>query len=80
MNGNVFQCYNARKNNKQLTKILESLGEYNSKEMKFPGDLFPMWNNMKEPSVMKPNNVGDDARKLELAIWDKEISAYCNHV
>ena len=72
MNGHVFQCYSEHGQKKQFAKTVEALGEYIAKELKHPGDLAPLTQDLTLPTVKEPDDLDvNETSRLKIALWEK---------
>jgi hypothetical protein len=78
MNGHVFECFNEGTKQGQFTKTLEALGEYMAKNIKNPGDMMCLTENLTAPKVTMPMAFTKDPDKevLAYALWKEEVSDY----
>jgi hypothetical protein len=78
MNGHVFECFHEGTKQGQFTKTLEALGEYIAKNIKNPGDMMSLTEELTTPTVTRPNALDDKEKAdvLTYTIWLEEVSAY----
>ena len=78
MNGHVFECFQEGTRQSQFAKTMEALGEYIAKNVKNPGDMMCITEELKAPEVTKPKSLTqaeiDDS--LTFALWKEEVSEY----
>jgi hypothetical protein len=78
MNGHVFECFNEGTKQGQFTKTLEALGEYMAKNIKIPGVMMCLTENLTAPKVAIPAAFTKDPDKevLAYALWKEEVADY----
>ena len=78
MNGHVFECFQEGTKQNQFAKTVEALGEYIAKNVKNPGDMMSITEELKAPEVPKPTSItkaeADDP--LTFTLWKEEVSEY----
>ena len=81
MKGHVFQCCNKGSNKNQFTKTVEALHEYIAKKITYPGDMWNLTNELKEPEVEKPDEMTEQELKddhFKRAVWTRQVTNYVN--
>ena len=77
MNGNVFECFEEQRDRRQFVKTKDALEAYLTKITKHPEDFASLFDDdMAEPELIMPVELGDDASTIERAIWDQELKEF----
>jgi len=77
LGGHVFQVFHESNNQNQFTKMVEALGEYFAKNMKYEGDMMLLTQDLVNPEATKPVAIAQG--KMDRAImfkWEKEMTNY----
>jgi hypothetical protein len=81
MNGHVFECYEERGDRTQFTKTLEALGEYAAKNLKYPEDLKPLFEEtMSAPDIVEPTDLPATSTKKQELIWESALKSHSRRV
>ena len=77
-NGHVFQRFNESDNKKQFSKMVEAVGEYIAKKLKYPGDMDSLTKDLVLPTIPEPEELDpEETNLLVKAIWNKKVTSYC---
>lgn len=79
MHGNVFECFDERRDPRQYTKTLHALEGYVNKNLKFSEDLAPLFaTDMNSPSVELPADLPIDPAPTRMAemIWKETVKEH----
>jgi hypothetical protein len=79
MNGHIFECFQeGTQKQSQFTKSLEALGEYIAKNVKNPGDMMSITDELKVPSVPIPKNLTKEETEdpLVFTLWKESVTEY----
>ena len=81
MNGHVFQCPNEGGLKNEFKKTVEALHEYISKKITYPGDMWNLTMELKEPEVVAPDSTMTEvelasADPFKKAVWAKQVINY----
>jgi hypothetical protein len=77
MSGHVFECYEEQDDRRQYGKTVEALDAYARKTLLYAADLAPLFGTVTTtPNVARPENIADDADKLDEVIFLEEVKEY----
>jgi Zinc knuckle len=81
MNGNVFECFDEHSDRRQFAKTVEALQGYCKKNLRFSEDLAGLFADpMVEPRILPPDDPGDNATKLQEALWTEQVKTYSKRI
>ena len=77
MCGHVFECFEEQDDRRQYGKTVEALDAYARKTLSYTADLAPLFaSTMTVPTIERPDNIAEEANKLEEMIFAEEVKEY----
>ncbi|KAI2510045.1 Reverse transcriptase (RNA-dependent DNA polymerase) [Fragilaria crotonensis] len=77
MSGHVFECFEEQNDRRQYGKTVEALDAYARKTLSYSADLAPLFaTTMMAPTIERPDDIVEDAGKLEEMIFAEEVKEY----
>ena len=76
MHGHVFQCFNESNSSNQFTRTVKALGEYISTNLKNPGDMTSLAEELTLPTIPEPGEPEPLASEFKKEVWRTKVKSY----
>jgi len=77
LGGHIFQVFHESNNRNQFAWMIEALGEYFAKNMKYAVDIMPLARDLKNPEVSEPTAIAKTEMDRQVIFkWEKEMTDY----